>query len=71
MSKLMTSHYDFEYPAGSSLASGCTETIHFTRRDMLEAYADAMRMATGDPALDRSVDYVGEDCIILRWRYNR
>jgi hypothetical protein len=38
---------------------------------MLETYADAMRMQTGDPSLERRVDYIGEDCVILEWTYVR
>lgn len=71
MSRLMASHHKFHYRGGEIMPYGATETIHFTRRDMLEVYADAMRTQTGDPTLERRVDYVGEDCVILEWTYVR
>ena len=70
MAKLTASHIKFEYGT-DGLPTGAVETIHFTRRDMLEVYADAMRTETGDPALERAVEYVGEDCVIMRWTYAR
>ena len=71
MSRLSADHIKFHYAEGVTLPTGATQTIHFTRRDMLEVYADAMRRQTGDPSLERRVDYVGEDCVILEWTYVR
>jgi len=71
MSRLSADHIKFHYRDGETMPRGATQTIHFTRRDMLEVYVDAMRMATGDSSLERRVDYVGEDCVILEWTYVR
>ena len=71
MSRLSASNHKFHYRDGESMPCGATETIHFTRPEMLEVYVDAMRTQTGDPALERRVDYVGEDCVILEWTYVR
>lgn len=71
MSKLSADHIKFHYRDGETMPCGATQTIHFTRRDMLEVYADAMRTETGDATLERRVDYVGEDCVILEWTYVR
>lgn len=71
MSKLSSEHIKFHYREGEVAPIGATQTIHFPRRDMLEVYADAMRTETGDATLERRVDYVGEDCVILEWIYHR
>jgi len=71
MCRLSADHIKFHYADGATMPTGATQTIHFTRRDMLETYADAMRTQTGDPTLERRVDYVGEDCVILEWTYVR
>lgn len=71
MSRLSADHIKFHYADGATMPTGATQTIHFTRRDMLEVYADVMRTETGDPSLERRVDYVGEDCVILEWSYVR
>ena len=71
MSRLSADHIKFHYRRGESLPYGATQTIHFTRPEMLAVYADAMRSETGDPTLERRVAYVGEDCVILEWTYVR
>jgi hypothetical protein len=71
MSRLSADHIKFHYRHGEVMPYGATQTIHFTRRDMLEVYAEAMRIGSGDPTLERRVDYVGEDCVILEWTYVR
>jgi len=71
MSRLSADHIKFHYADGATMPTGATQTIHFPRRDMLEVYVDAMRTQTGDPTLERRVDYVGEDCVILEWTYVR
>jgi hypothetical protein len=71
MSRLTASHHKFHYRDGEVMPYGATEYIHFTRQDMKDVYVDAMRMDTGDTSLERRVDYVGEDCIILKWTYVR
>ena len=58
MSKIFISHYDF-HKDDKGITRGATITTHCTRREMLEAYADACMK---DPAY---VDvYIGEDCVI-------
>ena len=71
MSRLSADHIKFHYAEGATMPVGATQTVHFTRRDMLEVYADAMRSETGDPSLERRVDYVGEDVVIMEWTYVR
>jgi hypothetical protein len=71
MSRLSADHIKFHYADGATMPTGATQTIHFTRRDMLEVYAEAMQMGSSDPSLERRVDYVGEDCVILEWTYVR
>ena len=71
MSRLSADHIKFHYAEGATMPTGATQTIHFTRPEMLAVYADAMRTQTGDPTLERRVDYVGEDCVILEWTYVR
>lgn len=71
MSRLSADHIKFHYRKGEMMPCGATQTVHFTRPDMLETYASAMYMETGDTSLERRVDYVGEDCVILEWTYVR
>jgi len=71
MSRLSADHIKFHYRDGETMPCGATQTVHFTRRDMLEVYAEAMQMGSSDPTLERRVDYVGEDCVILEWTYVR
>ena len=71
MSRLSADHLKFHYREGETMPYGATQTIHFTRPEMLEVYAEAMLTQTGDATLERRVDYVGEDCVILEWVYVR
>lgn len=72
MGRLSADHIKFHYRAGETMPYGATQTIHFARPAMLEVYADIMsKLETGDPTLERRVDYVGEDCVILEWTYAR
>jgi len=69
MAHLSASHYKFHY-RDDGLPYGCTETVTFTRPDMIAVYADAMRTPTEDETLTRLDVYEGEDCVIVEWRYN-
>ena len=58
MSKIFISHYDVHRDE-RGFARGATITTHCTRRDLLEAYAEA---CLKDP---KYVDvYISEDCVI-------
>jgi hypothetical protein len=64
MARISTTHLKFTYgPEGLPIAA--TETVHFTRTDMPQVYADGVK-----ESLYCTAAYVSDHTVIVEYAYN-